>query len=42
MEKMYMVQARPETVASQREGTILEEYHLTQQAEPLISGRAGG
>jgi pyruvate,water dikinase len=40
--QLYMVQARPETVASQRKGTILEEYHLTEQAEPLISGRAVG
>jgi len=39
---LYMVQARPETVASQRRGSILEEYHLTQQAEPLITGRAVG
>jgi pyruvate,water dikinase len=40
--QLYMVQARPETVASQRLGTILEEYHLTGQGEPLITGRAVG
>ncbi|HKJ82702.1 MAG TPA: PEP/pyruvate-binding domain-containing protein, partial [Mariprofundaceae bacterium] len=27
--KLYLVQARPETVASQKKGTMLEEYHLT-------------
>jgi pyruvate,water dikinase len=40
--QLYMVQARPETVASQRKGSILEEYRLTEQAEPLITGRAVG
>jgi pyruvate,water dikinase len=40
--QLYMVQARPETVASQRSGTILEEYCLSEQAEPLITGRAVG
>jgi pyruvate,water dikinase len=40
--QLYMVQARPETVASQRKGTMLEEYRLMEQAEPLITGRAVG
>jgi pyruvate,water dikinase len=40
--QLYMVQARPETVASQRQGSILEEYHLTERTEPLITGRAVG
>ncbi len=40
--QLYMVQARPETVASQRRGTILEEYHLKDEGEPLITGRAVG
>ena len=41
--EIYMVQARPETVASQRKGTILEEYHLADhQLEPVVTGRAVG
>ena len=40
--KLYMVQARPETVASQRSGTILEEYRLTGHGEVLVTGRAVG
>ena len=40
--KLYMVQARPETVASQRRGAILEEYNLLERGEPLVEGRAVG
>ena len=41
--ELYMVQARPETVASQRKGTILEEYRLAaHQLEPVVTGRAVG
>jgi len=41
--EIYMVQARPETVASQRKGSILEEYHLAaHQFEPVTTGRAVG
>ncbi|MFQ5642611.1 MAG: phosphoenolpyruvate synthase [Thiogranum sp.] len=42
--ELYMVQARPETVASQLSGTLLEEYHLAARhpARPLVSGRAVG
>ncbi len=41
--KLYMVQARPETVASQRRGSILEEYRLAaHQLTPVITGRAVG
>ena len=41
--ELYMVQARPETVASQRKGSILEEYHLAaHQFEPVTTGRAVG
>ncbi len=39
--KLYIVQARPETVQS-RSGRVIERYRLTQQAEPLVSGRAVG
>ncbi len=41
--ELYMVQARPETVASQRQGSMLEEYHLAaHQQTPVITGRAVG
>jgi len=40
--KLYIVQARPETVASQNESTILHEYSLQNPGELLISGRAVG
>jgi pyruvate,water dikinase len=39
---LYLVQARPETVASQRENTILREYRVRPETPPLISGRAVG
>ncbi len=37
-----MVQARPETVASQRKGSILEIYHLKERSTVLLRGRAVG
>lgn len=41
--ELFVVQARPETVASQRKGTVLERYDLAEQApEPLVTGRAVG
>ncbi|HMY89812.1 MAG TPA: phosphoenolpyruvate synthase [Nitrosomonas sp.] len=39
--KLYIVQARPETVKS-RAGTSLERYHLTQKGMVLSEGRAIG
>jgi len=39
---LYMVQARPETVASQRQGLQLREYHLQGHGEVLATGRAVG
>ncbi|ADV46226.1 phosphoenolpyruvate synthase [Nitratifractor salsuginis] len=39
---LYMVQARPETVQSQKKGTILEIYHLKERGKVLVSGRAVG
>ncbi len=39
--KLYIVQARPETVQS-RSGRVIERYRLKQRAEPLVSGRAVG
>ncbi|MGZ5043157.1 MAG: phosphoenolpyruvate synthase [Methylobacter sp.] len=40
--KLYIVQARPETVVSQLRGVVLEQYRLNQQAEPLVTGHAVG
>jgi pyruvate,water dikinase len=40
--KLYIVQARPETVASQADRTRLEEYRLTQHGRVLTTGRAVG
>ena len=40
--RLYIVQARPETVASQRSANILREYVLEGSGEELISGRAVG
>ncbi len=40
--ELYIVQARPETVASQRSGTMLEEFILQGTSEVLVSGRAVG
>jgi pyruvate,water dikinase len=37
-----MVQARPETVASQQTGTVLEIYHLKEKSAVLLRGRAVG
>ena len=40
--EIYIVQARPETVASQVKGNVLEEYRLSVSAPALVSGRAVG
>ncbi|MEO3756839.1 phosphoenolpyruvate synthase [Mycobacterium sp. B14F4] len=40
--KLYIVQARPETVASQRSGTILESYVLDGLGEVVAEGRSVG
>ncbi len=39
---LYMVQARPETVQSQKKGTVLEIYHLKERSKILLKGRAVG
>jgi pyruvate,water dikinase len=39
--RLYVVQARPETVASQR-GTVIETYRLTGRGEVLVQGKAVG
>ncbi len=40
--KLYIVQARPETVASRRRPGELETYSLRAEAKPLVTGRAVG
>lgn len=40
--ELYMVQARPETVESQKKGNILEVYHLKEKGKVLVSGQAIG
>ncbi len=40
--RLYMVQARPETVASQKRTTTIEEYRLTGTGRALLTGRAVG
>ncbi len=40
--QLYMVQARPETVASQKKGSVLEIYHLEARSPVLAEGQAVG
>jgi pyruvate,water dikinase len=39
---LYLVQARPETVASQKETTKMRSYLVFPDSEPLVTGRAVG
>ena len=40
--KLYLVQARPETVASQRRKTLVREYRIHPSAAAVVIGRAVG
>ncbi len=40
--QLYMVQARPETVASQKKGNVLEIYHLNERSNIILQGQAVG
>ena len=40
--RLYMVQARPETVASQRKVTTLESYAIEGHGEVIVEGRSVG
>lgn len=40
--ELFIVQARPETVQSQRQTTKLETFRLVQHGKPLVQGRAVG
>jgi pyruvate,water dikinase len=39
---LYLVQARPETAASRRELSGIDEYRIGTTAQPLVTGRAVG
>ncbi|VVB65372.1 putative phosphoenolpyruvate synthase [uncultured archaeon] len=41
-DELFIVQARPETVQSQKTGDILETYHLEGKGPVLITGRSVG
>ncbi len=40
--RLYIVQARPETVASQRDRTVIEDYKIRKHGHKKIEGRAVG
>ncbi|WP_027158044.1 phosphoenolpyruvate synthase [Methylobacter luteus] len=40
--QLYIVQARPETVESQKRGMMLEQYALKQKATPIVTGHSVG
>jgi pyruvate, water dikinase len=40
--ELFIVQARPETVQSQKSKNILRTYHLQQKGEVLVTGRSVG
>ncbi|WP_188008516.1 phosphoenolpyruvate synthase [Grimontia hollisae] len=40
--KLYIVQARPETVCSQKQANVIERYELSSKAGVLVEGRAIG
>ncbi len=41
-EKIYIVQARPETVHAHRRSLVLKEYHLESKGTPILAGKAVG
>jgi pyruvate,water dikinase len=40
--KLYIVQARPETVESRQDGQVIERYHMRGRSEVLATGRSIG
>lgn len=40
--KMYIVQARPETVESRKNSNLIEEYKLVQKGKVLVTGKSVG
>lgn len=41
-DKLYIVQARPETVQSRKDTNVVEEYRLTEQGERITKGTSVG
>lgn len=41
-QELFIVQARPETVQSQRDQNVIEEYHLTEKGKVLVQGKSVG
>ena len=41
-DKLYIVQARPETVASQQHANLIDEYRIEAAPAPIVTGRAVG
>jgi len=41
-QQLYVVQARPETVAANKQTRFLEQFHLNARATPVLTGRAVG
>jgi pyruvate,water dikinase len=41
-EELFIVQARPETVQSQKSNSILRTYHLKEHSQVLVTGRSVG
>ena len=41
-DQLYLIQARPETVASQKRYNLLEQYHIKEKGKVLVTGRAIG
>ena len=40
--KLFIVQARPETIHANKQANVLEEYKLVQEGQKIVSGRAVG
>lgn len=40
--KLYIVQARPETVASRKNRSVIQEYHVKKHGALMVEGRAVG
>ena len=40
--QLYIVQARPETIESQKDRNVLEHYHLTENSPVLVEGASVG
>jgi pyruvate,water dikinase len=41
-DRLYIVQARPETVASRQNNSVIEEYVIEERGEPIVQGTSVG